>query len=141
MKKLRVQHDCDHIDWQDVSDILKSVGMAYFKGETHQKAFKNSRTVVFVFDDEKLVGFGRAISDGAYQAAIYDVAVRPEYQGRKVGSMIVQQIVESIPHCNFLLYAAPGKEEFYQKLNFRRMKTGMALFLNSDQMQSKGFTE
>lgn len=141
MMNLRIQRNCENIDWQDVAEILKSVGMAYFKGEIHQKAFKNSRTVVFVFADETLIGFGRAISDGAYQAAIYDVAVRPEYQGRKLGSLIVQEIVESIPHCNFLLYAAPGKEEFYQKLNFRRMKTGMALFLNSDQMQSKGFTE
>jgi len=39
------------------------------------------------------------------------------------------------------LYAAPGKERFYEKLGFRRMKTGMALFLNRERMQMKGFTE
>ena len=40
-----------------------------------------------------------------------------------------------------MLYASPGKEKFYEKLNFRKMKTGMALFLNTEKMQMKGFIE
>ena len=35
-----------------------------------------------------LIGFGRAISDGEYQGAIYDVAVLPENQGKGVGRVI-----------------------------------------------------
>ncbi|KLU63483.1 acetyltransferase (GNAT) family protein [Peptococcaceae bacterium CEB3] len=138
---LRIQYNCSNIDWNYVSKTLKEVGMAYFNGEVHKKAFENSHTVVFVFNDNKLIGFGRAISDGAYQAAIYDIAVIPEYQGRKVGSVIMNCILERIPQCNVILYAAIGKERFYEKLGFRRMKTGMALFLNREGMQIKGFTE
>lgn len=137
---LKLQYNCSNIDWNCVSKLLKDVGMAYFKGEMHKKAFENSHTVVFAFDEDKLIGFGRAISDGAYQAAIYDIAVHPEYQGKKVGATIVNSIIERIPQCNVILYAAPGKEGFYEKLNFRKMKTGMALFLNKE-MPNKGFTE
>ena len=72
---LKIQYSCLNINWNYVSEILKKVGMAYFEGEVHKKAFENSHTVVFVFDGDKLIGFGRAISDGIYQAAIYDVAV------------------------------------------------------------------
>lgn len=121
--------------------MLKNVGMAYFEGEVHKKAFGNSHTVVFAFDDDKLIGFGRAISDGVYQAAIYDVAVLPEYQGKRVGATIVNSILKCIPGCNAILYASPGKEIFYEKLDFKKMKTGMALFLNTEKMHEKGFTE
>lgn len=138
---LRIQYDCVNIDWNDVSEILRTVGMAYFDGAVHKKAFENSQMVVFAFDEEKLIGFGRAISDRAYQAAIYDIAVLPEYQGKRVGATLVNCIVKGIPQCNFILYAAPGKEAFYEKLNFRKMKTGMALFLEAEKMQIKGFTE
>lgn len=138
---LRIQYDCVNIDWNDVSEILRTVGMAYFDGAVHKKAFENSQMVVFAFDEEKLIGFGRAISDRAYQAAIYDIAVLPEYQGKRVGATLVNCIVKGIPQCNFILYAASGKEAFYEKLNFRKMKTGMALFLEAEKMQIKGFTE
>lgn len=138
---LKIQYSCLNIDWNYVSEILEKVGMSYFEGEVHKKAFENSHTVAFVFDGDKLIGFGRAISDGIYQAAIYDVAVLPEYQGRSVGRAIVNGILKCIPQCSVILYASPGKEKFYEKLNFRKMKTGMALFRNAEKMQTKGFTE
>jgi len=138
---LTIQYNCFNIDWNDVSIILKKVEMAYFEGEVHKKAFENSHTVVFAFDDDNLIGFGRAISDGTYQAAIYDIAVLPEYQGKKVGTIIVNSILKRIPQCNFILFASPGKENFYKKLNFRKMKTGMAFFLNTGRMEKKGFIE
>lgn len=138
---LKIQHDCKNIDWNCVSTILKTVGMSYYEAVVHKKAFENSYTVVFVIDNDKLIGFGRAISDGIYQAAIYDVAVLPEYQGKNIGRTIINSILESVPTCNVILYASPGKEKFYEKMNLRKMKTGMVLFLNKEKMQIKGFIE
>jgi ribosomal protein S18 acetylase RimI-like enzyme len=93
------------------------------------------------FADDQLVGFGRAISDGAYQAAIYDCAVSEAYQGRGLGKLIIKELLAKIPGCNVILYATPGKEGFYEKLGFRKMKTGLACFINRDGMQKRGFTE
>lgn len=138
---LRLQFDTKDINWNLVIALLQKVGMAYHTVEIHKRAFSNSHTVVFVFDEEKLVGFGRAISDGEYQAAIYDVAVLPSYQGKGIGKMILQSIVKNIPNCSFILYASPGKENFYEKENFKRMKTGMALFADCERKQENGFTE
>lgn len=139
--ELKIQYDCKNIDWNCVATVLKTVGMSYYDGEVHRKAFENSYTVVFVFDNDKLVGFGRAISDGVYQAAIYDIAVLPEYQGKDIGRTIINSILKSIPTCNVILYASPGKESFYEKLNLCKMKTGMALFINKEKMKSRGFIE
>jgi len=138
---LKFKCDCSDINWEIVPEILKTVGMSYHSAEVHHKTFSSSAAVMFVFDDQQLVGFGRAISDGFIQAAIYDVAVLPSHQGRGIGKLIIEKIVASLPGCNFILYASPGKELFYEKLQFRRMKTGMALFVKSETMSIRGFTE
>ena len=115
--------------------------MAYHSAEIHRKTFSTSASVIFVYDGEQLIGFGRAISDGYIQAAVYDVAVLPAYQGHGIGRQIIERIVSSLPGCNFILYASPGKELFYNKLGFRRMKTAMALFVKQEMMSARGFTE
>lgn len=136
---MNLRLDCEDIEWPLVPRILKSVGMAFYEPDIHAKAFENSQVVVFVFDDDSMVGFGRAISDDAKQAVIYDVAVQPEYQGKGIGKMIMESILERLPGCNILLYANPGKEDFYKQLGFSILKTGMAMFENGDEARRKGF--
>lgn len=138
---LRIENNCAGVDWQAVADILKEVGMAHYAPEVHAKAFNASHTTVFIYDGDRLIGFGRAISDGAYQAAVYDCAVLPEYQGHRLGSKIMSAVLDGVGGCNVILYAAPGKEGFYQKQGFSRMRTGMALFANPAIMREKGFIE
>ena len=139
--EIDIVYDCSDTDWKAVSETLKRVGMAYEEPDVHKRAFEASHTAVFVYKDSQLIGFGRAISDGAYQAAVYDVAVVPEFQKMGIGGIIMEKILERLSGCNVILYARPGKEEFYRKLGLRKMKTGMALFRNPEKMAEKGFTE
>ena len=136
---LEVITDCSNADWHAVADSLKEVGMAYHDPEVHRRAFEASHTTVFVYQNSRLLGFGRAISDGEYQGAIYDVAVLPEAQGKGIGRIITQTIMEELPACNLILYATPGMEGFYEKLGFGSMTTGMALFTTAQAMAR--FTE
>lgn len=136
---LKIQNNCSNIDWNRVSEIITTVGMASCKPEVHKTAFENSYCVVFIFDDNTLIGLGRAISDGIRQTAIYDVAVLPEYQGKHIGKLIIETITDSLPSCNCILYASPGKESFYEKLGFSKMKTGMALFIDAESKRENGF--
>lgn len=136
-----ISFDSSAIDWPIVADTLRQVGMAHHAPEVHRRAFAASHTTVFAWSDGQLVGFGRAISDGAYQSAIYDVAVRPEFQSQGIGKLILSNILTHLPKGNIILYASPGKEAFYETLGFRRMKTGMALFADVAAMAQKGFTE
>jgi ribosomal protein S18 acetylase RimI-like enzyme len=138
---LDFKFDCSGVDWKVVSETLKEVGMAYKEPTLHQTAFANSFVTVFVRQGSQLIGFGRALSDGAYQAAIYDVAIVPEFQGKGVGTAIMRSILDRLPQCNVILYASIGKEGFYETLGFRKMKTGMAFFVKAEEMKKKGFTE
>lgn len=136
-----VQYDCTHVDWQAIADMLRCVGMAHYEPHLHRKAFENSAVTVFAYHDDRLIGFGRAISDGAYQAALYDVVVAPEFQRMGLGHAIIKAMLTRLPPCHIILYASPGKEGFYEKHGFRKMKTGMARFLNADKMRARGFTQ
>ncbi|MDM8516015.1 GNAT family N-acetyltransferase [Desulfobacterales bacterium HSG16] len=138
---MEIKFECSDVDWQTVSDTLKLVGMAFYEPDLHKKAFENSQVTVFIYHKNRMIGFGRAISDGAYQAAVYDVAVIPEFQKMGLGKTIMENIMSRLPSCNMILYATPGKEVFYEKLDFRKMKTGMARFNNPEKMKEKGFTE
>ena len=138
---VELKFDCAGVDWAFVSETLRRVGMASRAPELHRKAFEASHTVVFAYANGQPVGFGRAISDGAYQAAVYEMAVVPEFQKQGIGAHIMRAILDRLPGCNVILYASPGKEDFYRKLGLRRMKTGMARFQNPGAMAQKDFTE
>jgi len=136
-----IVENCGGADWTEVAGLLKASGMAYHAPEAHRKAFRNSAAVAFAYLDGRLAGFGRAISDGAYQAAIYDVAVAPEHRGKGLGAKIMKSLLSRLRGCSVILYASPGKEGFYSKLGFRRLRTGMALFGDPVGMAARGFTE
>ena len=42
-------------------------------------------------------------------------------------------------HKKIILYAVPGKEAFYSKLGFMRMKTAMAIFENPQRQVDGGY--
>lgn len=139
--ELEVRNGCTGVDWKTVSETLQLVGMAHYDPDVHRRAFEASGTAVFVYLDGRLIGFGRAISDGVYQAAVYDVAVIPEFQKKGIGTVIMKNILDSLSSCNIILYASPGKEDFYRTLGLRKMRTGMALFRKAEEMKEKGFTD
>ncbi|MBA1420049.1 MAG: GNAT family N-acetyltransferase [Epsilonproteobacteria bacterium] len=87
-----------------------------------------------MYDKDRLIGAGRALADGVDCSYLCDVAVHPDYQGIGLGRKIVSQLIEvSKNHKKILLYSVPGKEEFYAKFGFKKMKTAMAIFKNEKQ--------
>jgi GNAT superfamily N-acetyltransferase len=67
------------------------------------------------------------------------VAVHPSHQGLGIGKEIVSKLITlSSGHKKIILYAVPGKEDFYRKLGFKRMATAMAIFENQAQALKSG---
>ncbi len=81
----------------------------------------NSQRVVAAYDGESLVGFGRVVTDGVLHAMIYDMIVRPDYQGRGIGKNILQRLVQWCRQSHIRdiqLFCARGKRTFYEKNGF-----------------------
>ena len=137
--KLEWLYSQDKIDWKELSDLYKVAPLGDKKPEDLKKAFSNSMFKCFIFESGKLVGVGRALSDGIDCSYICDVAVIPAYQGFGIGKGIVAKLVElSKGHKKIILYTFPGKESFYKKLGFKRMSTAMAIFENQAQALELG---
>jgi N-acetylglutamate synthase-like GNAT family acetyltransferase len=87
-----------------------------------EKAISNSWYLVSAYHNEKLVGFGRIISDGVYQTFIGDLIILPDYQKHGIGSHIFTTLVEKCRESGIKwiqLTSAKGKADFYKKFDFQ----------------------
>lgn len=130
------------LDWDELSRLYQAAPLGNKQPDGLKLVFGNSMFKSLVFDAGRLVGAGRAMADGLDCSYICDVAVHPSHQGIGLGKQIVSRLMElSRRHRKIILYAVAGKEPFYEKLGFRRMKTAMAIFENQPQAVERGLIE
>jgi len=115
------------IDWQEAAALFEKAPLGKRQPDQIRQAFEASFVALAAFDGGRLIGMARALCDGQYQAAIYDVVLLPEYQGRGIGREIMRRLRDLLPVKNVMLYSVPGREGFYAKCGYRRMLTAMAM--------------
>jgi citrate lyase synthetase len=135
-------HTIDDVDWNELSALYLAAPLGNKSPENLKTAFTNSLFKCFVREDGKLVGVGRALADGIDCSYLCDIAILPSHQGIGLGQQIVSKLVDlSRGHKKIILYAVPGKEPFYMRFGFRRMKTAMAIFENQAQAIERGYVD
>ena len=130
----------DGINWEELSALYRAAPLGD-KNQSHlRKVFSNSMFTCFIYEGMRLVAAGRALADGGDCSYICDIAVLPSHQGMGLGKQVVNHLVEaSQGHKKIILYAVPGKEPFYRRFGFLRMKTAMAIFENQQQQLKSGY--
>ncbi len=93
-----------------------------------EKAFLNSYVVMSAWVENRLIGVGRMISDGAMYACIHDVVIDPAFQRKGIGRSILNALIAKAPNACIFLTSTFGNEPFYSSLGFRKHKTAMALY-------------
>lgn len=132
----------ESLDWDELEALYRAAPLGHKNAVDLRIAFGNSRFVCAVFEDGRLVGVGRVLADGVDCAYVCDVAVLPSHQGTGLGKQIVARLVErSRGHKKIILYAVPGKEPFYKKFGFKRMRTAMAIFENPTAAAERGYVD
>jgi ribosomal protein S18 acetylase RimI-like enzyme len=140
--EIQLSSDISEISWIELARLYELAPLGKKRDPKKlETAFRNSQLRVFAFHDAKLIGAGRALSDSVWRAAIYDVAVLPEYQGKGIGSMITRHLIESANVDLVMLFAAPGKEDFYKKFGFSKMTTAMAIMPDEGDARKRGLIE
>lgn len=87
-----------------------------------QMAISDSWYVLSAYQSDRLVGFGRIISDGVLYALICDLIVNPASQGEGIGSTLLAKLIE---RCRMQgirviwLFSAKGKSSFYKRFGFQ----------------------
>lgn len=96
-------------------------GIIQLGSERIYEAIQHSWFTVSAYEQDRLVGFGRVISDGVFQSFICDLIVAPEYQGLGIGGTILKKLLSECKSHNIVmvsLFSATGKADFYQKYGF-----------------------
>lgn len=79
----------------------------------------NSNLLVSAWDNEKLVGVARCVTDFHYACYLSDLAVSKSHQdlglGKKLQSTVQKQLG---PKCKLILIAAPAANDYYRKIGF-----------------------
>ena len=77
---IELKFDIGGIDWFEAVEIFRRAPLGVREPQKLRRACENSDLVCTAYRDGKLIGMGRALTYGEYQAAIYDLVVLPEYQ-------------------------------------------------------------
>ena len=73
---------------------------------------------------DRLIGMGRAISDGVCDSYIQDVVVLQEFRGRGIGALIMEELVKYLKSKNInwiSLISEPDAVLFYHRHGFSQM--------------------
>ena len=107
--------------------LYRSVGWDAPGLEQIETALKNSIVTFCAYDGEVPVGMARLLGDGGMSFYIKDFAVRPEYQGKGVGRLLMNAMEEYIrsqlPNgwaVSLELISSKGREPFYEKFGFEQ---------------------
>lgn len=110
---------------EEYNKLFDEVGWGSYDIKVSKLALENSLYTVSIYDDDKIVGFGRLIGDGVCYFYIHDVMVLPSYQKKGIGTMIIDKLKNKVleykkinPYLRLYLGASLGKEEFYKKCGF-----------------------
>ncbi len=79
---------------------------------------RGSMYAVSAHEGDDLVGYARAISDGAFNAYVSTVAVLPSHQRRGIGRELLRRLLQGREGIQFVLHAAAEIHPFYLRCGF-----------------------
>jgi len=127
------------VDWKEAAAIFERAPLGTREPDVLRRTFENSDLTCFARDGGVLVGIARALSDRTVHSVIYDLCMLPEYQGKKLGTRMMEAMLDRLDTPNVVLWSVPGKEPFYARLGFNPMLTAMARFENPERSASQGY--
>ncbi len=123
MEILEIKENVDNPE--EFNYLYDKVEWGAYDIETTKKLLKYTLYSVSVYAENKIIGYGRIIGDGVVFIFIRDVMVVPEYQSKKIGTKIMNKLMDKInqicqenPYARVYLGASKGKEGFYRKFGF-----------------------
>ena len=83
-------------------------------------AVDRSEPVVSAWDDDRLIGFARATSDGVYRASIWDVVIDCDYQRLGLGRKLVEIVLahDCMQRVERIYLTTTHQQKFYEQLGF-----------------------
>lgn len=99
------------VGWSDgsaTSDMIKNFNMPYI----------NSTLVISAWENDRLVGAVRVLSDKIIRSVIYDLVIDPEFQNKEIGKELIRRCIEHFPDSEWLVQTTEKISSYYEKIGF-----------------------
>jgi predicted N-acetyltransferase YhbS len=111
-------------DTDQIIDVYNSSGINRPTAENERiaKMYDNSNLIVTAWDNDKLVGISRSLTDFCYCCYLSDLAVRKDYQISGIGKKLIELTKNEIgEQTALLLLSAPPAMDYYPKVGFQKI--------------------
>ena len=86
------------------------------------KMYANSNLIITAWDNDKLVGISRSLTDYCYCCYLSDLAVSKDYQTSGIGKKLIELTKNEIgEQTALLLLSAPTAMDYYPKVGFQKI--------------------
>jgi len=109
-----------------LSDLRESVGWNGLE-EEYGNPLMTSYYHIAVYEKDNLIGYIDCVSNGVTDAYIQDLMVHPDYQGKGVGTELMNQMITYLKEKRIYMISVVYEESlkpFYEKFGFYQMLCG-----------------
>ena len=96
---------------------------------------RKSSVVISLWRNKRMVGFGRATSDGIYRAVLWDIIVAGDLQGMGLGRQVIDALLASpaLKNVEKIYLMTTHSAEFYLQLGFKKSHDQELLLLKGQE--------
>lgn len=112
---------------RDLSEIFRVSGIKrpYENLGRLQQMLDHANVLVTAWDQEKIVGVARGLTDFSYCCYLSDLAVDQAYQHQGIGKQLIEQVKKELnEHVALILLSAPDAMDYYPKVGFDKIENG-----------------
>ena len=118
-------------DYDQVRQLLADIGWRerVANRDRFERMILGAARTIVALERSRVVGFGRAMFDGASNGYISTVAVAADQRRRGIGRQIVRLLtdVEDPQNITWVLRAGTGSVPFWEKMGFKKSETAMEI--------------
>ena len=124
--RISYKTDLDSVDWEQMKVTLS--GDNFDNGRTPEQlraSFENSYGSVIAYDNDRIIGTARVLSDGVCNAYVVDVWTLSQYRNHGIARMMMEMLEARLEGQHIYLFSDDAVA-FYKKLGFKEQPTGLS---------------
>lgn len=109
-----------------LADLRESVGWSRMEKE-YGNPLISSYYHIAVYEDDELIAYIDSVSNGVTDAYIQDLMVRPDHQGKGIGTELMNKMIGYLKEkhiCMISVIYEKSLEPFYERFGFYHMMCG-----------------
>ncbi len=116
-------HDELNITSTQFTQLLKNSSLGERRPIDDQECLEgminNSNLIISAWNEDKLIGIARCVTDFHYCCYLSDLAVDQAFQQQGIGKELQIKAQKQLgPRCKLILIAAPAANNYYQQIGF-----------------------